>query len=65
MLHVDAGKGKVKKILCYKFDEHVGNTSRILLLSLRTIRDAKIDIRPASHGQVVGRNFFSFVIFTG
>jgi hypothetical protein len=44
VLHVDAGKGKVKKILCYKFDEHVGNTSRILLLSLRTIRDANIDI---------------------
>jgi hypothetical protein len=43
-LHVDADKGKVKKILCYKFDEHVGNTSRILLLSLRTIRDANIDI---------------------
>ncbi len=44
VLHVDAGKGKVKKILCYKFDEHVGNTSRILLLSLRTIGDANIDI---------------------
>ena len=44
VLHVDAGKGKVKKILCYKFDEHVGNTSRILLLGLRTIRDANIDI---------------------
>jgi hypothetical protein len=27
-----------------QFDEHVGNTSRILLLSLRTIRDANIDI---------------------
>ncbi len=44
LLHVDAGKGNLKKILCYKFDEHVGNTSRILLLSLRTIRDASIDI---------------------
>ncbi len=44
VLHVDAGNGKVKKILCYKFDEHVGNTSRILLLSLRTIRDVNIDI---------------------
>jgi hypothetical protein len=30
--------------MCYKFDEHVGNTRRILLLSLRTIRDANIDI---------------------
>jgi hypothetical protein len=44
VLLVDAGKGKVKKILCYKFDEHAGNTSRTLLLSLRTIRDANIDI---------------------
>ncbi len=45
VLHVDAGKGKVKKILCYKFDEHVGNTtSMIFLLSLRMIRDANIDI---------------------
>ncbi len=41
---MDAGKGKVKKIMCYKFDEHVGNTSRILIFSLRTIRDANIDI---------------------
>jgi hypothetical protein len=45
VLHVDADTvKKVKKILCYKFDEHVGITSRILLLSLRTIRDANIDI---------------------
>jgi hypothetical protein len=34
----------VKKILCYRYDEHVGNTERILLLSQRTIRDANIDI---------------------
>ncbi len=39
-----AGDGKVKKILCYKLDEWVGNTERILLMSLRTIRDANVDI---------------------
>jgi hypothetical protein len=33
----------VKKILCYRYDERVGNTEPILLLSLRTIRDANID----------------------
>ncbi len=44
VLHVDAADGKVKKILCYKFDQSVGNTDKILLLSLRTIRDANIDI---------------------
>ncbi len=44
VLHVEAGRGKVKKIMCYKYDERVWNTDRILLLSLRTIRDANIDI---------------------
>ncbi len=44
MLHVEAEGGKVKKILCYKFDQSVGNTDKILLLSLRIIRDANIDI---------------------
>jgi hypothetical protein len=44
VLHVEAAGGKVKKILCYKFDQRVGNTDKILLLSLRTIRDANIDI---------------------
>jgi hypothetical protein len=44
VLHVSAGEGAVKKILCYKLDERVGNTERIILLSLRTIRDANIDI---------------------
>jgi hypothetical protein len=44
VLHVAAGEGKTKKILCYKLDEHVGNTRRIIFLSLRTIRDANIDI---------------------
>ena len=39
VLHVDASDGKAKKILCYKFDQRVGNTDKILLLSLRTIRD--------------------------
>ncbi len=41
---MDAADGKVKKILCYRFDQRVGNTDKILLLSLRTIRDANIDI---------------------
>ncbi len=44
VLHVDAANGKVKEILCYRFDQRVGNTDKILLLSLRTIRDANIDI---------------------
>ncbi len=46
MLHVAAGEGKTKKILCYKLDERVGNTEKILRLSLRTIklRNANIDI---------------------
>jgi hypothetical protein len=44
VLHVDAADGKVKKILCYRFDQRVGNTDKILLLSLRTIRDVNIDI---------------------
>jgi hypothetical protein len=44
VLHVEAADGKVKTILCYKFDQRVGNTDKILLLSLRTIRDANIDI---------------------
>ena len=44
VLHVDAANGKVKKILCYRYDQRVGNTDKILLLSLRTIRDANIDI---------------------
>jgi hypothetical protein len=44
VLHYEAAGGKVKKILCYKFDQRVGNTDKILLLSLRTIRDANIDI---------------------
>ncbi len=56
VLHVDAGKGKVKKILCYKFDEHVGNTSRILLLSLRTIRDANIDILHHMDKSLIGNS---------
>ena len=30
VLHVDACDGKVKKILCYKFDQQVGNTDKIL-----------------------------------
>ncbi len=44
VLHVKTSTGEEKKILCYKYDERVGNTEQILLLSLRTIRDANIDI---------------------
>ena len=44
VLHVEAAGGKVKKILCYKVDQRLGNADKILLLSLRTIRDANIDI---------------------
>jgi hypothetical protein len=44
VLHVRANTGTVKKILCYRYDMRVGNTKQILLLSLRTIRDANIDI---------------------
>ncbi len=44
MLHVEAADGKVKKVLCYRYDQRVGNTDKIFLLSLRTIRDANIDI---------------------
>jgi hypothetical protein len=40
---VETEGGKVKKILCYKFDQRVGNTDEILLQSLRTIRDPNID----------------------
>ena len=42
--HVKPG-GKIIKFLCYVFDSPVGNTSEILLLGLRTIVDANIDIR--------------------
>ena len=44
VLHVKTNTGQEKKILCYRYDERVGNTEQILLLSLRTIRDANIDI---------------------
>ncbi len=40
----EADVGKGKKILCYKCDEDVDNTDSILLSSLRTIRNANIDI---------------------
>jgi hypothetical protein len=42
--HVKTSMGEEKKILCCRYDERVGNTEQILLLSLRTIRDANIDI---------------------
>jgi hypothetical protein len=44
VLHVRTNTGAKKKILCYRYDERVGNIEQILLLSLRTIRDANIDI---------------------
>jgi hypothetical protein len=44
VLQIYVGEGKGKKILCYKCDEDVSNTDRILLSSLRTIRNANIDI---------------------
>jgi hypothetical protein len=44
VLRVRTNTGAEKKILCYRYDERVGNTEQILLLSLRTIRDANIDI---------------------
>ncbi len=41
---MEAEGGKLKKFLCYKFNQRVGNTDKILLLSRMTIRDANIDI---------------------
>ena len=37
--------GKIVKFLCYVFDTPVGNTNEILLLGLKTIVEADIDIR--------------------
>jgi hypothetical protein len=44
LLHVRTPDGECKKILCYAFDRPVGNSKEILLFSLKTIREAKIDI---------------------
>ncbi len=44
LLHVRTSDGECKKILCYAFDRSVGNSKEILLFSLKTIREAKIDI---------------------
>ncbi len=44
LLHVQTPDGGSKKVLCYAFDRQVGNTKEILLFSLKTIREAKIDI---------------------
>jgi hypothetical protein len=44
VLHLRTNTGAEKKILCYRYNERVGNTEQILLLSLRAIRDANIDI---------------------
>ena len=38
-------QGKIVKFLCYVFDTPVGNTNEILLLGLKTIVEADIDIR--------------------
>jgi hypothetical protein len=43
--HVKPIRRQNHKILCYVFDSPVGNTTEILLLGLRTIVDADIDIR--------------------
>jgi len=51
--HVKPG-GKIIKFLCYVFDSPVGNTSEILLLGLRTIVDANIDIRYHMKSSVEG-----------
>ena len=65
VLHVDAAGEKVKKILCYRFDQRVGNTDKVLLLSLRTIRDANIDILHHMIGSVAGWDFFSSFVSKG
>ena len=44
LLHVQSTDGGSRKVLCYAFDRPVGNTKEILLFSLRTIREARIDI---------------------
>ena len=44
LLHVRSTDGVSRKVLCYAFDRPVGNTKEILLFSLRTIREARIDI---------------------
>ena len=44
LLHVRTPDGGSKKVLCYAFDKSVGNAKEILLFSLKTIREAKIDI---------------------
>jgi hypothetical protein len=62
---VKTSTGEEKKILCYRYDERIGNTEQILLLSLRTIRDANIDILHHLHEPVAGWNLFSFVVLTG
>ena len=38
-------QGKIVKFLCYVFETPVGNTNEILLLGLKTIVEADIDIR--------------------
>ena len=64
VLHVEAEGGKVKKILCHKFDQRVGNTDKILLLSLRAIRDQRRKHRRSSpQGSIAGKNLFSSSIF--
>jgi len=44
LLHVKKKDGSVQKILMYAFDTAVGNTKKMLLLSLRGIREAGIHI---------------------
>ena len=44
ILHIQKKDGSVKHVLMYAFDQEVGNTKKMLLLSLRSIREAGIHI---------------------
>ncbi len=43
-MHARSPEGINKKVLCYLLGKPVGNTKEILLFSLRTIREAGVDI---------------------
>ena len=65
VLHVKTSTGQEKKILCYRYDERVGNTEQILLLSLSEDHQRRKHRHPSSYGPVAGWNLFSLVVFTG
>ena len=44
ILHIQRKDGSAKHVLMYAFDQEVGNTKKMLLLSLRNIREAGIHI---------------------